>query len=67
MLITKIGTCLFNHFVFCYLKLRFPFLTVLAKVITFISVLLSIVKLDNRHCCVFPVCSYNRLERRPAP
>jgi hypothetical protein len=49
MSITNIETCLFNYFVFCYLKLQFLFLTVLVKVTIFISVLLSIVKLDNRH------------------
>lgn len=49
MSITNIETCLFNHFVFCYLKLQFLFLTVFVKVTIFISVSLSIVKLDNLH------------------
>jgi len=49
MSITNIETCLFNHFVFCYLKLQVLFLTVLVKVTIFTSVLISIVKLDNCH------------------
>jgi len=49
MSIPNIETCLFNHYVFCYLKLRFLYLTVLVKVIIFISVLLTIFKLDNLH------------------